>query len=65
MSNYPEFHVEPNWKELAQRYRSEFDEARKEVRQWKHQVAELTKRLGEAALGEKPIFAVFYTENSQ
>jgi hypothetical protein len=54
----PEFQIEPNWKELAARYKSERDEARKESREWKRQVAELTKKLGTATVDEIPCFTV-------
>jgi hypothetical protein len=55
---YPEFHVEPNWKELATRYREERDAARKEVRDWKKQVAELTKKLGDQTADETPVWRI-------
>lgn len=58
MADFPEFHVEPNWKELAQRYREERDQARKEVKEWRRQCAELTKRLGDQVTDEKPCFMV-------
>jgi hypothetical protein len=39
-----EFQVEPNWKELATRYREERDAARKEAREFKKMYSELAKK---------------------
>jgi hypothetical protein len=64
VTDFPEFYVEPNWKELAQRYRTERDEARKENRELRKQVAELTKKVSDGAT-EIPFFGVIPLRKTQ
>jgi hypothetical protein len=55
----PEFQVEPDafaLKAEIKRLREERDAARKECREWKKQVAELTKKVGAATVDENPLF---------
>ena len=52
-----EFHVEPNWKELATRYREERDAARKEAREFKKMYSELAKKWNDNV--SVPCFAVW------
>lgn len=54
--SWPEFEVEPNWKELAQRYKQERDLARKELKAALREVGRLSKQLGDTTLDEEPCF---------
>lgn len=55
--NHPEFQVEPNWKELATRYREERDAARKEAREFKKMYTDLAKKWNDNV--STPCFAVW------
>ena len=55
--SYSEFEVEPHWKELAQRYRDERDQARRDVKELGRQLADALKRLSTES-AEKPCFAI-------
>jgi len=52
-----EFEVQPNWRELAQRYREERDAARKEAKEFKKMYADLAKQWNDNV--SAPAFAVW------
>ena len=52
-----EFHVEPNYKEFATRYREERDAARKELKEYKRMYSELAKKWNDNVSG--PCFAIW------
>ena len=52
-----EFQVEPNWRELATRYRDERDAARREAKEFKKMYADLAKKWNDNV--SAPAFAVW------